>query len=119
MVKNPISRQVASISRATACLDARPPTRVAERSITGICRMFFPAVNRLLNGNGHVHYQGLPGDESRIGPSKEGNRAHYIRRHQCVTSKSLMAVTVAQAAKIARRILQYPRSPRFGRSRAA
>src|SRR5215471_2191452 len=69
MVKNPISRHVASISRATACLDASPPTRAAERSITGICCMFFsPKTSCSMVVGPTVNYQGLPRDESRIGP---------------------------------------------------
>jgi len=37
MVKNPISLQTLSISRASDCLPCRPPVRAAERSTTGIC----------------------------------------------------------------------------------
>jgi hypothetical protein len=41
MVKNPISRQVASISRATACLDASADARRRKVDYRDLLHVFF------------------------------------------------------------------------------
>src|SRR4051794_18309739 len=82
IVKKPISRQAESICRATACLAASPPPRAADRSMTGICCMtlFTSPTIRSMVIRTSVHYQGLPGDESRIRSRKKSDCTDEIGR---------------------------------------
>src|SRR5215470_12097699 len=80
MVKNPISRQVASISRATACLDASPPMRAAERSITGICCMFFSRREQALLASLPFGSSCLP--KVQEASTVKDNRVHWKKRQK-------------------------------------